>query len=69
MAVSTPITIPSTVKKLRNLWPRILSSAIPSVSRNELLGILNLSFSASLIATLTITSPQSGQQLGQVLIL
>src|SRR5215472_10773418 len=32
IAVKTPITIPSTVRKLRNLWPRTLSSAIPSVS-------------------------------------
>src|SRR5215510_5085709 len=34
IAVITPMTMPSTVRKLRNLWPRTLSSAIPSVSRN-----------------------------------
>ena len=30
IAVITPITIPSTVRKLRNLCERTLSSAIPS---------------------------------------
>ncbi len=41
IAVKTPITIPSTVRKLRNLWPRILSSAMPSVSRSVILGIFD----------------------------
>src|SRR5215213_5061107 len=38
IAVITPITIPSTVRKLRNLWPRTLSIAIFSVSRKIPLG-------------------------------
>src|SRR6266852_57628 len=42
IAVMTPITIPRTVRKLRNLCERTLSSAIRSVSVTALLG--NLSF-------------------------
>src|SRR6266404_1009222 len=38
IAVITPITIPRTVKKLRNLWERTLSSAIASVSPSALFG-------------------------------
>src|SRR6266404_4641135 len=42
IAAVTPITIPSTVRKLRNLLARTLSSAITSVSRGRILGSLIL---------------------------
>src|SRR5205807_5776153 len=38
IAAITPMTIPSTVRKLRNLFERTLSSAIFSVSRGKILG-------------------------------
>src|SRR6266481_1076369 len=38
IAAVTPITIPSTVRKLRNLFERTLSSAIRRVSRGMILG-------------------------------
>jgi hypothetical protein len=41
IAVITPITIPRTVRKLRNLCARTLSNAITSVSRNTLFGSLS----------------------------
>jgi hypothetical protein len=41
IAVMTPITIPSTVRKLLNLCERTLSSAIRNVSRKTLFEKLN----------------------------
>src|ERR1043166_9042864 len=41
IAAITPMTIPSTVRKLRNLFERTLSSAMTSVSRGKNLGSLS----------------------------
>src|SRR5258706_11451269 len=40
MAAVAPMTMPSTVRKLRNLFERTLSSAIASVSRGRIFGNL-----------------------------
>src|SRR5881394_4645591 len=45
----TPMTMPSTVRKLRNLFERTLSSAIRRVSRGKMLG--TFSFIWNKIAT------------------
>src|SRR5262245_6675871 len=44
IAAMTPMTMPSTVRKLRNLFARTLSSAMASVSRGKILGSLNFIF-------------------------
>src|SRR6266536_2376785 len=41
IAAIIPMTIPSTVRKLRNLFPRTLSSAMPRVSRGKNFGNRN----------------------------
>src|SRR6266852_3934810 len=40
IAAMTPMTMPSTVRKLRNLFERTLSSAIARVSRGKMFGNL-----------------------------
>src|SRR5260370_8464548 len=58
IAAMTPITIPRTVRKLRNLLARTLSSAIASVSRGKILGslscILELSFAIAFLLPLPL---------------
>src|SRR5215467_5930884 len=45
IAAITPMTMPSTVRKLRNLFERTLSSAILSVSRGKIFGMRSFTLS------------------------